>query len=331
MGGGGFRAAAIGGGGFRSAAIGGGGFRGGGVGMGGGGFRAAAIGGGGFRPAAIGGGGFRGGGVGMGGGGFRTAAIAGGGFRSAAIGGAGFRAAAVGPRAFRGSYAAFHRGFHPGFRHHLAIPVSGGGGRVRSGIGLSVRLRLPVLHRLRLRRRLLLWRRRLLRRSPARVDTAWLACPASSGMRLTAARHQAHARMIVAASVFSQPRPSFMVGLLARPLLRIGNAQHAHHPGSDLGVFGRRGQPRSGLRVGALGNRANHVQAASQERRYRLADDPDAHDSTGWIMLLNILFSSARPYFLNQTCIAFRASSARPCGNSRGSRRGNRAERRDRS
>jgi hypothetical protein len=62
-----------------------------------------------------------------------------------------------------------------------------------------------------------------------------------------------------------------MVGLLARPLLRIGNAQHAHHPRSDLGVFGRRGQPRNGLRVGALGNRANHVQAASQERRHRLA------------------------------------------------------------
>ena len=80
-------------------------------GFGGGGFRG---GGGGFH----GGGGFRGGGVGMGGGGFRTAAIAGGGFRSAAIGGAGFGAAAVGPRAFRGSYAAFHRGFHPGFRHH---------------------------------------------------------------------------------------------------------------------------------------------------------------------------------------------------------------------
>jgi hypothetical protein len=62
-----------------------------------------------------------------------------------------------------------------------------------------------------------------------------------------------------------------MVGPLARPLLRIGNAQHAHYPRSDVGVFGRRGQPRNGLRVGALGNRANHVQAASQERRHRLA------------------------------------------------------------
>jgi hypothetical protein len=43
-------------------------------------------------------------------------------------------------------------------------------------------------------------------------------------MRLTAVRHQADAKMIVVASVVSQPRPSFMVGVLARPLLRIGNA-----------------------------------------------------------------------------------------------------------
>jgi hypothetical protein len=105
-------------------------------GFGGGGFHGGGFGGGGFHGGGFGGGGFRGGGVGLGGGGFRAAAIGGAGFRSAAIGGAGFRAATVGP-AFRGSYAAFHGGFHPGFRHHRRFPFA------VAAVGLGVGLGYP--------------------------------------------------------------------------------------------------------------------------------------------------------------------------------------------
>ena len=45
---------------------------------------------------------------------------------------------------------------------------------------------------------------------------------------------------------------------------------HAHHPGSDVGFFGRRRRLGNGICMDALGNRADDVQAAPQQRRLGL-------------------------------------------------------------
>ena len=98
--------------------------------------------------------------------------------------------------------------------------------------------------------------------------------------------------------------------MVVHPLLRIGNAKHAHHPGSDLGVFGRRGQPRNRLCLDALGSRADNVEAAAQERRLRLAGAFSSEVGAGSReenaskqKAEGLAREPNTPYFLNQACI----------------------------
>ena len=60
--------------------------------------------------------------------------------------------------------------------------------------------------------------------------------------------------------------------LLVRRLHLIRDVEHAHSPGSDIGVPGRRRRSWHGLRLDVLGDRTGDVEAASQRRSGRVAD-----------------------------------------------------------
>ena len=60
--------------------------------------------------------------------------------------------------------------------------------------------------------------------------------------------------------------------LLVRGLHGIRDVEHAHSPGSDIGVPGRRRRSGHGFRLDVLGDRAGDVKAASRRRSGLVVD-----------------------------------------------------------
>jgi hypothetical protein len=71
------------------------------------------------------------------------------------------------------------------------------------------------------------------------------------------------------------PAP-LLISSVARRLLRLGDVEHAHSTRIDVDVFDRRGWLGYGIRLDALGTRADvhaapNIEIASQGRSHRIA------------------------------------------------------------